>query len=82
MKVIHGSQGFANSKISNAIRANYIKNNIDKTVNVALWLQKEYESNHDWVGKMSHWELCKEIYFGHRDKYYINRYECARDNEK
>ena len=27
--------------------------------------QKEYRTRHDWVGKVIHWELCKEFKFDH-----------------
>ena len=30
--------------------------------------QKKYKSRHDWVGKVIHWELCKELRFDHTDK--------------
>ena len=36
----------------------------DKTVNHIIrkyikLAQKEYETRHDWMGKVIHWELCK-----------------------
>ena len=30
--------------------------------------QNEYNSRHDWVGKMDHWELCKRLKFDHNTK--------------
>ena len=30
--------------------------------------QKERKSRYDWVGKLSHWPLCKRLKFGHHDK--------------
>ena len=29
----------------------------------AILAQKEYESRHDWVGKVIYWELCKKFEF-------------------
>ena len=33
--------------------------------------QKEYKNRHDWVGKVTHWELCKRLKFYHTDKCYM-----------
>ena len=30
--------------------------------------QKEYNTRHDWVGKVIHWELCKKFKFDHMNK--------------
>ena len=44
----------------------------DKTVNsvseYSKRTQKEYQSKHDWVGKVTNWELCKALKFGHIGK--------------
>ena len=32
--------------------------------------QKEYNSRHDWVGEVIHWELFKSLKFGHEDQWY------------
>ena len=33
--------------------------------------QKLYKSNHNWVGRVIHWELCKSLMFGYGDKCYV-----------
>ena len=39
------------------IRVNHIISEYSKLA------QKEYKSNHDWEGKVVHWELCKRLGF-------------------
>ena len=34
--------------------------------------QKEYNSRHDWVGKVIHKEMCKKLKFDHRNKWYMH----------
>ena len=34
--------------------------------------QKEYETRYDWVGKVSHWEMCKQFEFDHTNKWYMH----------
>ena len=34
--------------------------------------QKEYETRHDWVGKVISWEMCKKLKFDHTNKWYMN----------
>ena len=31
-------------------------------------LLKEYKARHDWVGKVTHWEMCKKFRFDHTNK--------------
>ena len=33
-------------------------------------MKKAYKTGHDWVGKVSHWELCKKLKFDHTNKWY------------
>ena len=33
---------------------------------------KEYNTRHDWVDKMIHWEMCKKLKFGHTNKWYVH----------
>ena len=33
---------------------------------------KEYKTKHDWVGKMTNWEMCKKFKFGHTNKWYMH----------
>ena len=40
--------------------------------------QKEYKTWHDWVGKVIHWELCKN--FDYKNKWYIHHPESALEN--
>ena len=34
--------------------------------------QKEYKTRHNWVGKVIHWEMCKEFKFDHTNKWYMH----------
>ena len=34
--------------------------------------QNEYETRHDWVGKVIPWEMCKKFKFDHTDKCYMH----------
>ena len=43
--------------------------------------QKKYKLVHDWVGKMTHRELCKSFKFDHTDKWYIHKSESVVENE-
>ena len=42
-----------------------LSGNNDDNNNIA---QKEYKPQHDWVGKMIHWELCKRLNFDNATK--------------
>ena len=33
---------------------------------------KKYESKHDWVGKVIHWELSKKLKSNHTNKWYMH----------
>ena len=33
--------------------------------------QREYKTKHDWMGKVIHWELCKNVEFDHTNKWYM-----------
>ena len=33
--------------------------------------QKEYNTRHDWVGKVIHWEMCRKFKFDHTNKWYM-----------
>ena len=46
----------------------------NKTINHIInecskFSQKEYKTRHEWVGKVIHWELCKEFQFNHTNKW-------------
>ena len=44
--------------------------------------QKEYESRHDWVGKLIHWKLCKRLTFEDADMvWYMQKPDCVVENE-
>ena len=49
----------------------------DETINPIIsecskLAQKEHKERHDWVGKVIHWEMCKEFQFDHTNKWYIH----------
>ena len=33
---------------------------------------KEYQTRHDWVGEVIHWEMCKKFKFDHTNKLYMH----------
>ena len=49
----------------------------DETINLIIsecrkLEQKEYKARHDWVGKVIHWEMCKQFKFDHANKWYMH----------
>ena len=44
-------------------------------------MQREYKTTHDWLEKVSHWELCKELKFDYSTKRYKHNPESNRKNE-
>ena len=58
----------------------------DETINYRIsecWnlAQKEYKNRHDWVGKVIHWEVCKEIKFDHMNKWYMHNPQSVLENK-
>ena len=58
----------------------------DETVNHIIsecskLAQKEYNTWHDRVGKVIHWELCKKLKFDHTNKWYMHNLESVLENE-
>ena len=58
----------------------------DETINPIIsecikLAQKEYMTRHDWVGKVIHWKLCKELTFDHTNKGYMHNPESVLENE-
>ena len=45
------------------------------------FVQKEYKTRHDWVGKVIPWELCKKLKFDHMNKSYMPNPESIWKNE-
>ena len=43
--------------------------------------QKEYKTIHDWVGKVIHWELCKDFKFDHTNKWYMHNPASILEND-
>ena len=43
--------------------------------------QKEYESSHDWVGKVIDWEMCKKFKFDHTNKWYMHNPAPVLEND-
>ena len=41
-------------------------------------VQKKYKNRHDWIGKVSHWELCKWPKFDRTDKWYMHKLESSK----
>ena len=43
--------------------------------------QKEYKARHDWVGKVIHWEMCKNFLFDPANKWYMHIAEPVLEND-
>ena len=43
--------------------------------------QKEYKIRHEWVGKVIHWELRKNLNFDHAAKWYMQKSEFVIENK-
>ena len=43
--------------------------------------QKEYKTRHDWVGKVTHWEMCKKFQFDHMNKWYMHNPAPVLEND-
>ena len=41
----------------------------------------EYNTRHDWEGKVIHWELCKKFKFNQTNKCYMHNTESDLENE-
>ena len=44
--------------------------------------QKEYKTRLNWVGKVIHWELCKELKFDRSTKWYMYKPDSIMVNER
>ena len=44
--------------------------------------QKEYKRRHDWVRRVIHWELCKQLEFNHAGKWCEQKPESVLENDK
>ena len=58
----------------------------DETVNHIICeysklAQKEYKTKQDWVGKVIHKKLCKELKFDYTTKWYSHKLESVFENE-
>ena len=42
--------------------------------------QKLYKARHNWVGKVTHWEMCKKFKFDHANKWYMHNPEPVQEN--
>ena len=43
--------------------------------------QTEYETRHDWVGKVIHWKMNKKFKFNHTNKWYIHNPTSVLEND-
>ena len=42
---------------------------------------KEYKTRHDCVGKVIHWEMCKNFKFDHTNKWYLHNPAAVVEND-
>ena len=43
--------------------------------------QNEYETRHNWVGKVIPWEMCKKLKFDHTNKWYLHNPASVLEND-
>ena len=43
--------------------------------------QKEYKTRHDWMGKVIHWEMCKQFKLDHANKWYTHNPASVLEND-
>ena len=43
--------------------------------------QKEYKARHDWVGSVTHWEMCRKFQFDHTNKCYMHNQAHVLEND-
>ena len=60
------------------IRNETINHIISEYSNLA---QKEYQTKHDWVGKVIHLKLCKKFTLDHTNKWYMYNLESVLENK-
>ena len=58
----------------------------DETINhiISEWsklAQKKYKARYDWVGKVIHWEMCKNFKFDHANKWYMHNSASVLEND-
>ena len=58
----------------------------DETINhiISEWsklAQREYNTRHDWMGKVIYWEMCKKFEFDHMNKWYMHNPESVLEND-
>ena len=63
-----------------------LRDDRDKTIYYILrecskLVQKEYKTRHDWVGKVTHLELCKKFKFDKTSKWHLHKLESVLKNE-
>ena len=44
-----------------------------------MWWQRRNE--HDWIGKVIHWEMCKKFKFDHTNKWYMHNPTPVLEND-
>ena len=59
--------------------------NRDETINHIISkcskLAQKYQTSNDWVGKVIHWEMCKQFKFDHTNKLYIHNPASVLEND-
>ena len=66
------------NKIANVGHAVTINHIISECCKLA---QKEYKTRHEWVGKVTHWEMCKKLKFDHTNKWYMHNPASVLEND-
>ena len=57
----------------------------DETINYIIsecskLAQREYKARHDWVGKVTHWKICKNFKFDHTNKWHMHNPAPVQEN--
>ena len=53
----------------------------DHIISECCKLAQNYKTRHDWVGKVTHWELCKKLKFDHTNKWYMHNPASVMKND-
>ena len=48
---------------------------------ISTLAQKEYNTRHDWVGNVIHWEICNKFKYEHTNKWYMHNPAPVLEND-
>ena len=54
---------------------------INRIISECSKLRQEYKTRHDWVRKVTHWEMCKKFKDDHKNKCNMHKPASVREND-